>query len=323
MKPDRSSWPQVLVIFQKGYHDDLVDLLEIIMTDFRLQMVSASTEGEVWQRLKADRVRLVMVAGWGTSPVNFSTGNLLPLAERPARGFDGLGLAKLVRKFFPRIPVIMTSGYCFSDRVLNQIDRLGFGFLPKPFTVEELAEIVLLLLWRGGSAARLPDEFFSSGRMNQLAGDSKSAARDFNRALTLRPADAEYLNYRSEARRSLGDAASALADADAAIRLNPSVAGYYCNRGLARDLSRNDAAAEADFTHSLRLQKQFHVYLCRSISRERLGNLAGAVADMNAAEQMSHPDPDFYERRGNLKKRTGDLAGSLDDYDQAERLRTA
>lgn len=323
MNHDTSDWPAIQVIYQEGYHYELFELFSAALTGFRLKVIGATGEAEARRQLDQQQVRLVIVAGWGTGPVNPKTGEIRVKGGESWNGFDGWKLAQVARNAAPHVPIILSSGYCFPEAVLNKIDRLGFGFLAKPFRIEELADILLLLLWRGGAAARTADEFFSCGHLKQITGDARGAAQDFSRALEMNTSDAESLNHRSTVWRTLGDAAGALADAEAAIRLQPAVAEYYCSRGLAHGLGHNDAQAEADFTHCLRLQPLVHYWSYRSIARERQGDFAGALADLNAIESQCRSNAGFYERRGELKKLAGDLRGAMQDYDRAERVRAA
>jgi DNA-binding NtrC family response regulator len=55
---------------------------------------------------------------------------------------DGLQLLALARKRHPRVPVLMMSGYPTSDTVAAAMETGADGFLPKPFTPEELVSAV-------------------------------------------------------------------------------------------------------------------------------------------------------------------------------------
>lgn len=58
------------------------------------------------------------------------------------------------------------------------------------------------------------------------------AEKDFNDAIALDPADANYYYNRANTRRDSGNAAGALEDINRAIELRPEVAAYYHSRGL-------------------------------------------------------------------------------------------
>ncbi|HTJ77501.1 MAG TPA: response regulator [Rariglobus sp.] len=59
-------------------------------------------------------------------------------------GMDGLSLARKLRKDAPKIPILLLSGYINDDSrwVVGEDD---FGFLQKPFTLEELKRVMSVL----------------------------------------------------------------------------------------------------------------------------------------------------------------------------------
>ena len=50
-------------------------------------------------------------------------------------GMDGLELAEVMKKEFPEVPILLTSGY--GDVTGNAVAR-GFHVVPKPYRMEEL-----------------------------------------------------------------------------------------------------------------------------------------------------------------------------------------
>jgi DNA-binding NtrC family response regulator len=55
---------------------------------------------------------------------------------------DGLQLLALARKRHPRVPVLLISGYPTSETVAATMEGGAEGFLPKPFTPDELVSSV-------------------------------------------------------------------------------------------------------------------------------------------------------------------------------------
>lgn len=53
-------------------------------------------------------------------------------------GINGLDLCRRLRFRHPTIPVILTSAYHLSERQLQRAEIRVFGFLPKPFEMDEL-----------------------------------------------------------------------------------------------------------------------------------------------------------------------------------------
>jgi signal transduction histidine kinase/ActR/RegA family two-component response regulator len=57
-------------------------------------------------------------------------------------GVDGYRLAELMRARFPRLAVVLISGYDTSDKLQQARSELGFMFLRKPFTAAELDDAI-------------------------------------------------------------------------------------------------------------------------------------------------------------------------------------
>ena len=69
-------------------------------------------------------------------------------------GMDGIDLAQEIRRLYPNLPVVLTSGY---SHVLAQNGSSGFELLHKPYSVEQLSRIlgkVATLRRHGWSAER-------------------------------------------------------------------------------------------------------------------------------------------------------------------------
>ena len=54
-------------------------------------------------------------------------------------GMDGVALGQEIRRLYPDVPVILTSGY---SHVLAQNGRHGFELLHKPYLIEQLSRIL-------------------------------------------------------------------------------------------------------------------------------------------------------------------------------------
>lgn len=61
-------------------------------------------------------------------------------------GMSGIQLAQEVRRLYPNLPIILTSGY---SHVLAQNGRHGFELLHKPYSVEQLSHVLRkAVAWR-------------------------------------------------------------------------------------------------------------------------------------------------------------------------------
>lgn len=64
---------------------------------------------------------------------------------------DGLQLSQKVTTMLPAVRVVLMSGKCEVEKVATQVRRFGFGFIKKPFQIEELNESVRSQLSVGGT----------------------------------------------------------------------------------------------------------------------------------------------------------------------------
>jgi PAS domain S-box-containing protein len=67
-------------------------------------------------------------------------------------GIDGRELAEEARKLLPELKIILTSGYAAGKLNLIELDAVGIGFVPKPYTRRTLAEAVRTTLENGGGS---------------------------------------------------------------------------------------------------------------------------------------------------------------------------
>ena len=54
-------------------------------------------------------------------------------------GMGGIELGKEIRRLYPDVPVILTSGY---SHVLAENGRHGFELLHKPYSIEQLSRVL-------------------------------------------------------------------------------------------------------------------------------------------------------------------------------------
>jgi serine/threonine protein kinase/regulator of sirC expression with transglutaminase-like and TPR domain len=163
-----------------------------------------------------------------------------------------------------------------------------------------------------------------------LVGHYELAEADFEEVLRREPSSAwiraRRALYLHEAR---GDHKRAIADCDAALKLSPGNAEASLNRGLALLALGDFRPAIADFNMALDAnQKHFmtflgpfsfrypELYRARSEARRQLGDLKGALDDLDAALGLNPNDADLYRARGDVRAALGDNAGA-----DADRLR--
>lgn len=69
----------------------------------------------------------------------------LVLTDLKMPGQDGLALAAAIGKIRPGLPVLVMTGY-MPETTAGQMEKLVAGFIPKPFTPEELLSVILRVL---------------------------------------------------------------------------------------------------------------------------------------------------------------------------------
>ena len=122
--------------------------------------------------------------------------------------------------------------------------------------------------------------------MNALK-DYKSAIKDFDQTLKLKPGMGEALYNRGSAHLQLQDFKKAKKDLDTVVQIAPNFAEAWLNRGIANlNLKATDAAL-ADFNRGIEINPRLpNLYRARAIAYKILGNAALAQADELRAVQM-------------------------------------
>jgi CheY-like chemotaxis protein len=64
-------------------------------------------------------------------------------------GIDGVELCQEIRRRYPGLPIVLTSGYC---QVLAENGQHGFELIRKPYAVEELSRVLRRVM--GASTCR-------------------------------------------------------------------------------------------------------------------------------------------------------------------------
>ncbi|HYO88331.1 MAG TPA: tetratricopeptide repeat protein [Candidatus Limnocylindrales bacterium] len=152
-----------------------------------------------------------------------------------------------------------------------------------------------------------PRFYVLRGQARRQSGDVQGAASDFGLAVAGDITLAAAWSGRGLCRRALGDYAGALDDFDAALALAPPSAPLLINRGLTRralaqELDSDEAhalleAARADYDAALALEPRSAIALNnRGVVRLQLGDVPGAIADLDAALERA---PEYASARRN------------------------
>lgn len=153
-------------------------------------------------------------------------------------------------------------------------------------------------------------------------GDRPAAIADFTRAIDADPKNARAYNGRASARMNLKDYATAMKDLDSALALDPNYSNAWSNRGRIKADGLGDLlGALADMNRSIEADPKNRVtYWVRGDVKVRLKDLDGAIADYTTAHALDPRDASPLILRANAKVERKDATGALADYDSALKI---
>lgn len=122
------------------------------------------------------------------------------------------------------------------------------------------------------------------------------------------------LSFRSQILLERGDTLGAIADLDTVLTIDKYDHTAYMARSIINlGLKRYDAV-ESDLTQAIKLSPFCGHYINRSLAREELGNLKGAMEDLDMAVQLDPDNALARMNRGLLREKVGDYNRAIDDY---------
>ena len=156
------------------------------------------------------------------------------------------------------------------------------------------------------SSQMTAEEFLNSGLDKREKGDNRGAIEDYNKAIELKPDDADAYNNRGNAYKALKEYQKAIADYTKAIELKPDYATAYNNRGSAYDDLKDYQKAIADYTKAIELNPDYaDVYYNRAISHKNLKDYQSAIKDYQKAadlDQKQGKTDDYQDAIKQIKK---------------------
>lgn len=119
--------------------------------------------------------------------------------------------------------------------------------------------------------------------------DLKGALSDYNQVIKLDPYNALTFYNRAILKSQIGDTQGAIFDYDQVLDLNKNNIFAFYNRGSLKLKTGDYGAAVNDFTRVIQLYPAFtQAYLSRSVARNSMNDLAGAMQDQKLAEKISN-----------------------------------
>lgn len=153
-------------------------------------------------------------------------------------------------------------------------------------------------------------------------GNYPQVIADTTEAIRLKPDQALY-NLRGSAYFDKGEYDIAIADYNDAIRIGPPNGTLFHNRGNAFRGKGDYAKAIADYDQAIKLGTNAYSLLNRGQSKQALGNLDGALADINDAIRLDPSLPSGLTGRAVVWRAKGDLDRAIADGTEAIRLAKA
>lgn len=145
-------------------------------------------------------------------------------------------------------------------------------------------------------------------------------------AFSQEPTTAEAFQKRGLARFDQEEYSLAIADFTKAIQLKPEVPDYYYARGATYLTMANGSREKlqlslADLSKALQIDpKIFNALSARAAVRRKLGDLAGAIADVTQEMTLAEPSSVLFSQRAGLLFEKGDLDASIADMTKAIQL---
>ncbi len=110
------------------------------------------------------------------------------------------------------------------------------------------------------------------------------------------------------------------------IDLNPDKPDGYYGLGVCYTINCGTNGKDCEkaikyFDKVLEMDKKHRrVYYNRSICRDKLGNLKGAIDDLDIQISLDNTDPDYYHNRALIKLHLGDTSAACNDFKKSYRL---
>lgn len=142
--------------------------------------------------------------------------------------------------------------------------------------------------------------------------DGAMAAIDTMRAKA--PNNTIALHLRSSLLKERGDTLGAIAALDTILMIDKYDHAAYMDRSIINIGLNKFEEVENDLTQAIHLFPMSGHYINRSIAREELGNLRGAMDDLDMAVQLDPDNALARMNRGLLREKVGDYNRAIEDY---------
>jgi hypothetical protein len=157
--------------------------------------------------------------------------------------------------------------------------------------------LVLLLIVPPVTADNLADQYYGDGINYSSRGQYADAVAAYDKAVFIRPGNADAWNNRGVALENLGQYSEAVSSYDKAVTLQPGSADAWYNRGVAFRKMGRYADAVASYDKALAINPSYaEAWLNRGVALDYLGRYEESVASYDKALALQ---PDFTTAREN------------------------
>ena len=165
--------------------------------------------------------------------------------------------------------------------------------------------------------------YFWRGQIHHELQDYPAALVDFDKAIELRPEDANNYAWRGLVQYALNDYHAALTDFSKAIELQPEEGLNYYWRGHVHYELVSYPAALTDFSKAIELQPEegLNYYWRGRLIHREMKNYPAALTDFNKAIELRPKDPSIYAWRGRVYYSLEIYPAALIDFTKAIELR--
>ena len=157
--------------------------------------------------------------------------------------------------------------------------------------------------------------------------DWPGAIEAYSAALAVNPNDPDILNNRCGAYFATQQLDLATADCDRGLSVQPNDASIYLARGNIRLTQEDSEGAVQDYSRVIELNKTANnpsvdqrAYSNRASALVNLGDLNGALRDVNKAIELKPDAAEDYFKRGAIQATTGDREAAAQDMEKAADL---
>lgn len=204
--------------------------------------------------------------------------------------------------------ILMSLLYFFIPFLLVEISRFKFNDKKYDVAIEWCNRAIRF-------NSKYADAYYNRANAKSEMFEFKNAREDYNKAIELKPNNAEYYFARGN---NSTYCSQSLEDFNVAINLNSKKPKYYVNRAKSHSCLGNYSESFADVNKAIELNsKDAEIYYERSNIYKTIKKYKEANEDLNKAIELAPDIAIYYSARGSIKAELWDINGALRDFNKA------